>query len=165
MIDPLIHLGFFAVYVIAVGTTVVFPTARRWARRRRERADLRDTIVRRLTSADGPVGPEEASRAKYRIEALIPCRIREAGKLSRRGFICCAIDGLTVLAGGDVVRSVGYGQWRRLALSDSYRRRSFEVVLEDSEQTLSIEVSRADDLVRLVNVAGNHSIAVGYLRA
>jgi hypothetical protein len=166
MVDPLIHPSLLVTYLVVVGLLLVVPSARRWARRRRERAELRLAVVKRLAPEEEAGGSLAVSRARNRLEVLIPCRIREARYgATRRGFLCGSRGDLAVLADGQVVSGGGYGSWHRLAVSDTDLGGSFEVALEGQDGALVIKVGRADDLVRLVNLAVNHSLEVGYLRA
>ncbi len=62
------------------------------------------------------------------------------------------------------MRRLAYGEIRRIAVGDSMNQGMRRLVVETSEMPLVAELGRVGDLIRLVNVAANHGVAIGYLK-
>jgi hypothetical protein len=150
--------------VLAIAATL-------WSRLawRRELAAIRSTLLTGLSLPESVAAADAAACARIRIEALVPCRerpVRKGATDKRPGGKCwlCVTADRILVARGREARSIPLSQIRRIALSDAPRKKNCRLVIDAGPEPVSLEISRVDDMVRLMNLAVKHHVAVGYLR-
>lgn len=169
MYDPLSQPGILLAYL---GVALAFGIgATAWSRLgwRRELAEVRAALLTGLGLPDDVAAPEAAAWARIRIEALAPCHQAQGQKkvtTRRRGGKCwlCMTPDRILLAHGREARAIPLGQIRRIALSDAPSGKRCRVVIETDPEPVTLDIPRVADMVRVVNLAVKHHVAVGYLR-
>jgi len=170
MSDPLSHPGILLAYlatVLAIGVGATLWSRLSW---RRELAAVRSSLLLALNLPQDVPATEAAAWARIRVESLAPCREqRGRRKITRlrRGAKCwlCMTPDRILLARDGETRAISLGQVRRIALSDAPSKGHCRLVIETDPDPVTLDVARVEDMVRVVNLAVKHHIAVGYVRA
>jgi hypothetical protein len=169
MYDPLSQPGIVLAYLaalLAIGIGATLWSRISW---RRELAHIRSGLLKGL-GFPGDVAEEGAAAwARGRIEALALCRERpgprgatEAGR-GGKCWLCVTADRI-LLVRGCAARAIPLDQVRRIALSDAPSGKSCRLVIESAPGPIPLDLPRVEDMVRVLNLAVKHHVAVGYLR-
>lgn len=164
MIDGAVDDRILIAYWVVVAVLLVVPSVVRRLSWRRERMRLRAVIVAEL-AGPGVAAADAPGHARNQVEALAACTLggTVAGAPSSRAYLCCTRQRLLVIE-DQAVRRLDYGEIGRLALADSRNGDTYTLALETGDGPLRAQVARVDELVRLINVATNHGVAVGHLK-
>jgi hypothetical protein len=169
MYDPLSQPGILLAYlsaVLALGVGATLWSHLAW---RSELAAVRSSLLLALGLPEGAPATEASAWARIRVESLAPCREQRGRRRItrlRRGakcWLCMTPDRILLVRDGNA-RVIPLGQVRRIALSDAPARGHCRLVIETGPDPVTLDVSRVADMVRVVNLAVKHHIAVGYVR-